>query len=34
MADLDLSHFSDFCRALHAELVRLEFMHYDHASKV
>lgn len=31
---LDLKHFSDFCRALHAELVRLEYLHYDYAKKV
>ena len=31
---LDLAHFGTFCRALHAELVRLEFLHYDHARKV
>ena len=31
---LDLTHFSNFCRALHAELVRLEFLHYDHDNKV
>ena len=31
---LDLAHFGNFCRALHAELVRLEFLHYDHARKV
>lgn len=31
---LDLTHFRDFCIALHAELVRLEFLHYDDAKKV
>ena len=31
---LDLKHFSEFCRALHAELVRLEYRHYDYADKV
>ena len=31
---LDLKHFQDFCIALHAELVRLEFLHYDDAKKV
>ena len=31
---LDLEHFAAFCTALHAELVRLEFLHYDHAGRV
>jgi hypothetical protein len=26
---LDLKHFAAFCTELHAELVRLEFLHYD-----
>ena len=32
--ELDLSHFSAFVAALHAELVRLEFAHYDAHDKV
>ena len=31
---LDLKHFAAICAALHAELVRLEFAHYDHTGQV
>ena len=32
--ELDLAHFAAMCKALHAELVRLEFLHYNHAGRV
>lgn len=32
--ELDLKHFASFCTDLHAELVRLEFLHYDSKAQV
>ena len=32
--NLDLKHFAAFCADLHAELVRLEFLHYDYEGAV
>ncbi len=33
-AELDLRHFDDFIEALHVELVRLEYCHYDPEGQV
>ena len=33
-AELDLRHFDDFIEALHIELVRLEYCHYDPEGQV
>ena len=32
--ELDLRHFDDFIEALHVELVRLEYCHYDPSNVV
>ena len=32
--ELDLRHFDDFIEALHVELVRLEYCHYDPSNRV
>ena len=32
--ELDLRHFDDFIEALHVELVRLEYCHYDPDNRV